>query len=175
MYELLDKPSAIKEIQRYLYIISDRVNTNVPRVAIDGIYGEETKNAVYIFQTEYEIAPTAEVDLRTFEMLVKLSSEAIKKNESKDRILTDAPFPFKRGDQGADVLIINTVLNELRNTYQDIGRTERSNYFSHNTERNVIEMQKIFRTEATGEVDRDLYLRMQIELDAINRLAEIYE
>ena len=175
MYELIDKPSAIKEVQRRLRIISDRKNTNVPRVSIDGIYADETKNAVYIFQEEYGILPTSEVDFETFNLLVKLSDEAVLEERLPSRVLTDAPFPFKRGDQGPDVLIINTILTELGYTYQDIGRSEKSNYFSRNTERNVSELQKIFRSEVTGEVDRAFYYRIETELDALNRLKEVYE
>ena len=55
MYELSDERAAITEVQKFLHVISDDTNGKIPRVAIDGIYGAESRDAVRIFQLEYNL------------------------------------------------------------------------------------------------------------------------
>ena len=49
MYYIEEKEEAIANVQRNLLIIS-QINENIPQVSVDGIYGEETRNAVKIYQ-----------------------------------------------------------------------------------------------------------------------------
>ena len=73
MYFLSDSPAAIREVQKFLYVISYRVNSDVPRVAIDGIYGPETEAAVIAFQEIYGHSASGSVDRETFDSLYTLS------------------------------------------------------------------------------------------------------
>ena len=172
MYELLDKSSAIKEIQKFLYVISDKVNTEVPRISIDGIYGEETENAVKTFQDLYGIIPTGIVDRITFDLLFKLYNE---NSFSTDKSYIDENlFPVKVGSQGNHVLNIHLLMLELREKYKDIGNILKSTYFSEESKRVTQQLQKIFRYIETGVVDYQFYQRMLLELDSLKRLNELY-
>lgn len=174
MYELLDKPAAIREVQKFLHVIADRVNTDIPRVAIDGVYGEETADAVRIFQTIYGLRIDGLVDRATFDMLFILYRDALVDFASSDYIITDIGFPIKIGSQSNDVLALHLLIEELGKTYTDIGTVSKSTYFSEATQNAVMNLQKIFRAQVTGEVDSLFYDRMNYELDAIRRLNEIY-
>lgn len=173
-YRLSDKPGAIREVQKFIHIISDRVNSDIPRVAIDGIYGEETLDAVRIFQTIYGLEIDGLVDRATFDMLFIMYRDAIIDIRTSDYIITDIGFPLKIGNQNNDVLALHLIILELRKTYTDIGAVSKSTYFSESTKNAVMNMQKIFRMPVTGEVDSLLYDRMNYELDAIRRLNQIY-
>lgn len=175
MFELLDKRAAIKEIQKFLNIISDRVNRDVPRIAIDGIYGIETHNAVKTFQEIYGINNSGKVDNDTFDLLFLLYSEAVTDANRRDFILTDKKFPFMVGSQGNDVLIINLLINELSKSYFGIEGTNKSTYFSESTEEAVSVLQNAFLMGITGEVDAALFERMIIELKAIRRIEAVYK
>lgn len=175
MYELLNKPAAIKEVQKFLYVISDRVNNKVPRVAIDGIYGDETRNAVLIFQRLYDLEGDGTVDRITFDKMYILYEEARNSDLSFDYIITENGFPVKLGDQNNDVIYIHLLINELKKTYQDIqGVDTKSNYFSDATKKAVEDLEQIFRIDGNGEVDTVFLSRMEIELDALNRISENY-
>lgn len=63
--DIQDNREVIREIQRFLLDISYRI-PSFPRITIDGIYGEETKNAVRYFQELYGLPVTGIVDLLTF-------------------------------------------------------------------------------------------------------------
>ena len=175
MYELLNKPAAIKEVQKFLYVISDRVNNEVPRVAIDGIYGDETRNAVLIFQQLYDLDGDGTVDRITFDKMYVLYKEAVNDDLSSDYIITENGFPVKVGDQNNDVVYIHLLINELRKTYQDIqGVDTKSNYFSDVTKKAVEDLEQIFSIDGNGEVDVDFLSRMEMELEALKRIRETY-
>lgn len=174
MYELLDKESAIKEIQRFLHVISDRVNPNIPRVSIDGIYGQETLEAVSVFQEIYGLNKSGTVDRETFELLYLLYDSAIKEKNTPSYVITSEGFPLKLGSQGNDVINLHLYITELEKTYADIGSVGKGSYFNAQTQNAVINLEKIFNMEPTGEVNAILYQRILTELDAIRRLEEIY-
>ncbi len=175
MYELLDKAAAIREIQKFLFVISDTVNSGVPRVAIDGIYGEETRNAVLIFQKIYNIDGDGTVDRITFDKMYILYRDALDEDLRRDYIITDNGFPISVGTQSNDVLYIHLLLNELGEKYRDIESVDtKSTFFSEKSRKAVMDLEEIFRIEGKGEVDSLFLLRMENEIDSIKRANEEY-
>ena len=175
MYDLLDKPAAIREIQKFLFVISDKVNKEVPRIAIDGIYGEETRNAVVIFQNLYDIDGDGSVDRITFDKMYVLYRDALDEDLRQDYIITDAGFPISVGTQNNDVLYVHLLLNELSKTYKDIERVDvKSTFFSERSRRAVMDLEKIFRIDGNGEINSLFLSRMETEIDSIRRRNEKY-
>ena len=174
MYPLLDKSAAIKEIQLFLNVISDE-KQEIPRVGIDGIFGNETKNSVLAFQKLYGFDKTGTVNLETYNALFKAYKLILDNRSARKYLLTDIGFPITLGMQNDDVLIINLMLTELLNTYSEIGEVKNTKYFSESSKNATAELQKIFKIPITGEVDAAFYERMKIELDAQKRLNEIYK
>lgn len=70
VYRIDRTEEAIAEIQRYLRAVSYRYK-DITHVGIDGIYGEETKDAVRAFQLLFSLAETGVVDSLTFEHLYR--------------------------------------------------------------------------------------------------------
>ena len=174
MYELMDTKSAIKEIQKFLHTVSVIVNPAVPRIAIDGIYGEETFEAVKIFQILYGIPDTGYVDLNTFDTLYFIYSEAVTDKKRPDYVITNSAFPIRLGSQGSNVIAIHLYITELLSKYPDIGSVCRGSYFSEHTKSAVMNLQRIFNLPPTGEIDSALYQRILTEIDSIRRGIDIY-
>ena len=170
MYELLDKPSAIKEVQGFLFLLSDTEDASIPRVAIDGIYGAETREAVREFQLINGLEATGLVDLETFDLLYSLSVTTVTQRDSFDYVITELGFPILFGSQSIDVLYINLLFEEMQKHYSSIGVSRRETYFSKNSENITKELQKIFDMEITGVVDAVFYERILRELDSIRSL-----
>lgn len=55
----------VEQIQEQLNAISDNY-PRIPKIAVDGIYGENTQNAVQIFQDVFGLPETGIVDYRTW-------------------------------------------------------------------------------------------------------------
>ena len=174
MYRLSDKTAAIKEVQRFLFVISDRVNEEVPRVAIDGIYGNETSEAVAYFQKIYGLLADGNVNRETFDLLFFLYDEAMNQLQLHNYIITDEGFPLTIGMQNHDVMVLNLILTELRYTYPDISHVEKINYFSKSTQNAIMDLQKIFGEEESGIVDEIFYKRLKDELNSTHMLKKDY-
>ena len=164
MYRLGDERAAIREIQKYLHFISDRTITEIPRVAIDGVFGEETKDAVRVFQKCKNLSQSGAVDYETFTALFKEFSEARLLFEAEEYFIDEGLFPFKRGDTGREVLYLNLMLDELKSIFRDIERIDLKPYFSLSTENAVREVRKIFMLEDSAIIDLALFRRMRYEL-----------
>ena len=67
-YRIDRREEAVAEIQRYLRAVSYK-HTALPHIGIDGIYGQETQEAVRAFQRLFSLLVTGEVDDATFALL----------------------------------------------------------------------------------------------------------
>ena len=67
----------VKNIQFMLREIN-LYNNILPEVIVDGIYDNQTKEAVMDFQKRHSLAPTGVVDLETFEMIVEEYNKTLK-------------------------------------------------------------------------------------------------
>jgi peptidoglycan hydrolase-like protein with peptidoglycan-binding domain len=164
MYKLGDERAAIREIQKYLHFVSDRVTDEVPRIAIDGFFGEETKDAVRAFQKYKGIDESGTVDFLTFTLLYEEYKLAEFLQEAEGFIIGKELFPLKFGDSGNSILLINIMLNELGKIYRSIGRVDVKPYFSHSTEEAVKNIRAIYMLESIPIVDLLLFDKMQYEL-----------
>ncbi|MBO5797945.1 MAG: peptidoglycan-binding protein, partial [Clostridia bacterium] len=61
-------PADVREVQEYLRQLA-RSFPRIPLLAVDGIYGPETAEAVRVFQELFGLSPTGEVDSTTWETL----------------------------------------------------------------------------------------------------------
>lgn len=175
MYELRDKESAVREVQKMLRYVSDAVEYDLPTVSIDGIYGEETRNSVLVFQEQNGLYADGRVDYDTYLLLYSAYNEAKGEHKRNQYIITNNGFPFAIGMQNADVAHLNLLLNELSKSYPSLPKNLRGNYFSDETEKAVYELQKMFLYEENGIVDAFLYERILSEVSHNNRLSEKYE
>ena len=165
MYKTYENDEAVKEVQTYLHFISDKYG-DIPRVSIDGIYGEETAVAVRSFQKSRGLLGDGIVDFSTFEALYSEYSAIEKERLMSGYLLSSQGFPFKYGDYGNDILHINSALDELKSTYSEIEVEINKSYFGESTENSVRYMQSVFQMEADGIVDEVLYERMLLEIEA---------
>ena len=164
MYFIDDKKRYVRDIQKYINIIS-RMKKTIPRVSIDGIYGRETKNSIFIFQQNNNINPTGVLDKATFDVLFREYAALLELELASKYVLTSRAFPISLGMQGEDILMLNLILEELSNTY-DITVADKTGYFNKTTESAIKDLQKIFGLEENGIVDAIFYDRLWLELDS---------
>ena len=169
MYKQSDRISAIKEIQKFLYLLSDSKYKSIPRVPIDGVFDDETKAAVIAYQKEKQITPSGAVDHETFVSLYSDYSEIINDSNTNGFIFGDGKFPLKEGDRNEDVRALNIIINELSKTYRQITEIDVSSYFSANTGDAIEEITEIFLYPRSRALDKNLYRRINEELNARQR------
>ncbi|MBE6655649.1 MAG: peptidoglycan-binding protein [Ruminococcaceae bacterium] len=70
IYRIDREEEAIAEVQRYLRALSYH-HASIPHVGVDGIYGEQTREAVRAFQALFALSQTGIVDQETFSRLYR--------------------------------------------------------------------------------------------------------
>ncbi len=164
MFRTDDTSNATKEIQKYLHYISDTLHSEIPLVAIDGVFGNETKEAVMVYQEIKSLPVSGIVDYNTFTFLYDDYLKTQKIINCDDIFIDIKNFPLSRNDRGIEVAILNLLLNELKTTHSDIPDIRINDYFSKETEEGVRILQNIFLFPVDGLVDIDMYDRMIYEL-----------
>ena len=143
----------IKEMQTMLHTIS-YYNPAIPRIVPDGIYGASTAAAVRAFQQFYGLRVTGEVNSATWEKIAEIAQE----------LNSDVPEPLEAfpeqkntvislGDRSFTVYVIQSILHELAEKYEDIPDCGITGVFDPDTQRAVQPFQKMSGLPVTGCVD----------------------
>ncbi len=175
MYHQTDKKSAIKEIQTYLYVLSDRKYKEIPRVPIDGIFDKESEAAVIEFQKIKLFSETGIVDYETFTALYEDYLAVTEDLSTNNYIFGDSVFPISENDQNEDVRALHVMINELRKTYPQITDVGSGAYFSKRTGDAIEDLRTLFMLPKSRKLDKALYQRMTDEIESRKRLEEKYE
>jgi peptidoglycan hydrolase-like protein with peptidoglycan-binding domain len=80
VYHIDREEEAIAEVQRYLRALSYR-HESIPHVGVDGIYNDETREAVRAFQALFALLETGVADRETFERLYRESLTVPRRGE----------------------------------------------------------------------------------------------
>lgn len=124
---------------------------NMPIINIDGVYGEETKNAVKKFQSLNSLPVTGDVDTYTWNVLNNLYSKANKKRQN-DEFLDQSVNVVKEGSNNNYVVDLQKYLNKISVKYPTIGILNVDGRFGPKTKASVIEFQRLFNLPQDGIV-----------------------
>ncbi len=156
---------SVFEIQTFLNNLS-RVDTDIPRVNPDGIYGSTTENAVLAFQKKYGLTQSGLVDFITWRSMLKRSKEALE--------LTNEPIsisPFSTyieggeliiGDSGEIVFLVKMMLRTAGSSYPLGEELSEGMIFDEATEEAVMDFQVINGLAPTGRVDKITWNRLSM-------------
>ncbi|MBQ8907796.1 MAG: peptidoglycan-binding protein [Clostridia bacterium] len=155
LIDIRDRQEAVQRIQRFLISVAYGRGEN-PLLTADGIYGEETREAVRIFQREEGLEVTGVVDFVTWELLAAAFEE--RERESGSDLLPALAFPMQLGDSGSYISLLQAILEELTGD-----RLSHDGFFGSNTEEAVRKLEKRYGHASTGKVDALLWRRLALE------------
>ncbi len=163
-----DTYGAIREAQNALRLIA-RFRKTIPLIAVDGVFGEETVEAVKAFQQEYGLMITGEIDEVTWNQLIG-ESDKINRYIAPPRAIEaflNYSFIISKGAVGEPVLWLQIMLIRLGNTFANIPPLVLTGVFDEATENAVKSIQNKSALESNGVVDRFTW-------DKITELYNIY-
>lgn len=161
MYSIDDKKSAIRDLQRFLFVIGQR--HGIPYVSVDGFYGQETENAVKEFQRIFALDITGTAEKETFDAIYAEYLEIVKNTEGESLDFSEKNFPLKLGDSGNAVSVLNAIIRELSVIYRDLPLPY-GDFYSADTNSAVTLLQGYFRLEKNGEVSSELFNLLKREM-----------
>ena len=165
-----DERSAVRELQLMLRYIS-RYNENIPPLNPDGIFGELTEEAVIAFQKSYNLPVTGEVDLRTWNEIIRVYKDLREKNLPPDPVYVYPPelSALDTNDTFDEVLILQLMLKKLADRYDNIPDVELSGVYDPKTKETVIKLQEVFKIDQTGKVDKQTWNKINALYSAITK------
>lgn len=157
----------IFEVQTYLRYLGKN-GYQLPLIIPDGIYGENTRSAVGVFQSLVGLPVTGSVDYVTWQALLAAYEEARGINARSVPI-----YPFDEvleeeligeGDAMPLVYIIQIILRTIGVAYENLENQTLTGVYDSETVRNVRDFQRVNGLPVTGQVNKETW----------NRLADAY-
>ena len=145
---------AVRILQYYLSVIA-YFNPDLNTVAIDGVFGENTKNAVEAFQRYYGLEVTGEVERNTWNKLEEIYTNTVRDIPPtiyNGRAKIYPGYFLIKGSRGEAVTDLQTYLSLIGEYYRDIPKIPVTGYFGDQTENAVREFQRRFGIRETGSV-----------------------
>ena len=149
------------ELQQRLRNIS-KVHKDVPSVIPDGIFGEETENAVRAFQRKFGFSETGVVDFEIWDRINEEGKRAIFVLSDPNQVISikNEDLPLVIGQIGREVHTLNLMLRRLGELYSNFRFENTGDEFTAETEREVRKWQKIIGHDVSGEVDKLTWNRL---------------
>lgn len=158
-----NEEQAIRNLQRYLRQLS-YFNEDIEPIAINGIWNEETQNALLTFQHLNGLSPTGVADEQTWNLLFSQYTNALRENSEPSRVPFFPRLPKDEsiglGDRGFIVAVIQYMLNELSILYDGFENVETNGQFDENTQSAISEFQKRNLFPQTGRVEKTTWDRL---------------
>lgn len=152
-----DRGNEVALIQTALNEISTNYPA-IPKVSVDGIYGENTENAIRTFQEIFDLTPDGIVGLATWYKMVYLyvGIRRLAELNSRGQQLLGESFEYtgvvQLGDRGLKVTVAQYLLSVLSEFYNTIPFVTVDGVFGRNTEIAVEEFQRTFNLPVTGVI-----------------------
>ncbi len=169
MYRINDRQEAIREIKKYLYVISTQLYPEIGRTTIDGQFDDATREAVKSFQRIIGLTDNGNVDLETFNALYSAYSTVVDEFYTRDYIIEKTDFPIGIGESGENVRALHILINELAKEHPDVSDVGTGSFYSTRTARSIKALRQIYGLGDGDTVDKLLLSRMQMDLDAMRR------
>lgn len=152
-YTEAQKREHINELQGYLHGISYH-NPNIPRIIPDGIYGQETADAVRAFQNAYGLTGSGEANHATWEKVVEVYRELVETIAEALQVFPPGTnVTVTTNDRGLAVLVIQAILQTLAEEYDNLPPIQITGVYDPDTVNAVREFQKLTTRPVTGSVD----------------------
>ena len=149
-----DVGDSVRNIQYLLAYLAQFYDT-LPTVALDGIYGPSTENAVRAFQRAFDLPVTGAVDFDTWDVLYRTYLGFIATIPFKyieGALLPYPGIPLRLGAESEVVRILQEYLNDLAAFFPELPTVNTTGYFGTQTEAAVIALQNFRGLTPSGTV-----------------------
>lgn len=148
-----DTGISVTTVQYYLNVFA-YFNQYIPMVPIDGIYSQQTADAVAAFQQQYGLEVTGITDRDTWLKMLEVYRGILSmvQGSYEGRIDLYPGFVLSQGMEGPEVSALQQYLVAIAGQDPDIAATEVTGYFGPLTEQAVLAVQQKYGIPESGNV-----------------------
>ena len=159
----------VRSLQTMLRIIAAHHN-DLPSVIPDGIYSQQTANAVSAFQRKFGLPVTGITDQGTWEMIVSVYQPALIHISPAEplQIILEPNQVIHSGEEHHSIYLIQAMLTSMAKDYGSIPEPPISGILDSGTSESLIAFQRLSGLVVTGELDKITWkhLVLQFQLSA---------
>ena len=152
--QLGDSGPEVETVQYYLAFLG-YFYPQLPPIAVTGFFDEETRDAVFTFESVYGLVIDGIVDANTFAAIEGVYREAVSRLPANYQSAIGEPYPGRflvEGDTGENVRVIQGYLNRIGRTDPAIPVIDVDGVFGPQTKAAVIALQKQLGVEENGAI-----------------------
>ena len=151
-YSNAQRKQHIYELQTYLHAIA-LMNSRIPLIIPDGIYGNETIIAVKAFQRDYGLPDTGNTDSSTWNKIVSVYKEMQKSSPLPYAVFPSSKYVAAKGDSGQLVYILQAMLSDIGKSYDNAPSIDICGKYNDTTAEAVRRFQRWSGLPQNGKVD----------------------
>lgn len=131
-------------------------NDTFTRLAVDGIFGERTLEAVMIFQREYHLPVNGVVDLDTWDAIREayFRVELLYGDPPPLNVLPSGTYTAAEGEESEPMLIVQAMFVSLTKVMSNFSPCKMNSCNDGDTPKNLREVQRLAGLPITGTLDR---------------------
>lgn len=144
----------VTNVQYLLAYLAEFYNT-IPPIAVDGIFGSATRDAVRAFQRTFELEVTGEVDFASWDVMYRTYLgflESIPFKYIEGNVLPYPGVPLRLGSESDEVRLLQEYIKFIASYIDEIPSLEPTGYFGTQTENAVKSLQAFLGIEQNGTV-----------------------
>lgn len=154
----------IRALQTMLRVLAED-DPQYPSLVPDGIYGNETRNAVAAFQRRHGLSATGITDQDTWDLIVSEYEPALIRIDEAEalHIILNPNQVIRRGERHPYVYLIQAMLTGLDEIYGSFGAPSISGILDDATSDAISAFQQLNRLPMTGHMDKQTWKHLALQ------------
>lgn len=151
----------VRSLQTFLRKISE-VYTNIPSLIPDGIFGDDTHNAVIEFKKAFNLPADGIVDFECWNKILSVYDDIINDQlpPAPADIFPSNPAIIKESDTHPSLYVIHAMLHNLSSYFPNLPNISITGTHDDDSIAITKELQKIFDMEPTGYINTTFWNRL---------------
>lgn len=154
----LNAGEPIRNLQHFLRLISYYYNT-VPAVIPDGIFSEQTREAVMGFQTTFNLEVTGTVNLETWNNIILVYNKLTELEEEPwtAHIFPNKDFSINPNDNSIHLYTIQAMIHSISIKFKNVDSLDITGVHDDKSVNLVKNLQKLFDLEPDGIINKKTF------------------